>query len=512
MASSPSFTCSTKSSDYDTCVLKTKLMQLENMCLPIFMEVNEIMSTENVELLRCKTFQESKEAFFVFQSMSNSCKESCTQVEVGIITTPVSFVYTDLKGKSFNAENTAYYFTIPQEISLSEFHESFSFISLIGNVGGWMGLLIGFSILGFSELTLETLNTQKKAKAIALRGLLLLGSAITVVISVSSCLKLAESGTGSDINIESDFNNMSFSMCSLESIYPLIYRDRIYGREYTHEYIGEDKNFWNNNTKLYQKISKLEVWFKNGEKLVLFDASKNLTTDIIDKSINIPRGGNYLETCHTLKLNFRNAVDQVKITARKELVCYIHISGQILHKDSRQGFSITDSSTTYMDMHVVDLYSSSTSLKMNILNLTGVIDNPYNEQFSYDQCILSWISQQANVSKSLLNPREETNFTSGLENYKLERIEHIDASNEVFKACKNPINQLNIKYNKEKLGEKSRYRRSTMDHKNISLDFYLKFPDIAVVNKVYADILNKASSQNKIYAGVDFVWILKSFY
>ena len=26
---------------------------------------------------------------------------------------------------------------------------------------------------------------------------------------------------------------------------------------------------------------------------------------------------------------------------------------------------------------------------MNILNLTGVIDNPYNEQFSYDQCIIS---------------------------------------------------------------------------------------------------------------------------
>ena len=163
-------------------------------------------------------------------------------------------------------------------------------------------------------------------------------------------------------------------------------------------------------------------------------------------------------------------------------------------------------------MHVVDLYSSSTSLKMNILNLTGVIDNPYNEQFSYDQCILSWISQQANVSKSLLNPKEETNFTSGLKNDTLDRIECLYASNEVSKACKNPINQLNIKYNKEKLGEKSRYSRRTMDHKNISLDFYLKFPDIAVVNKVYADTLNKASAQNTIYSDMDFVWILKSFY
>ena len=510
MASSSSFTCSTKSSDYDTCVLKTKLMQLENMCLPIFMEVNEIMSTENVEFLRCKTFEESQEAFFIFQSVSHSCKESCTQVEVGIITTPVSMVYTDLEEKNFNLENTAYYFIIPKEVCLSEFENSYSFISLIGNIGGWMGLLIGFSITGFWELLTNTLKIQKKPKTFLSRGFLILGSSMIVIISVSSCLKLSERITGSDINIESDFKNMSVSMCSLESIYTLIDKEEF--GQYTHEYIGEDKNFWNNNTKLYQKISKLEVWFKNGEKQVLFDASKNLTTDMIDKSINIPTGGKYLETCHTLELNFNNTIDQIKITARKELVCYIHISGQILHKDSRQGFSITDSSTTYMDMHVVDLYSSSTSLKMNILNLTGVIDNPYNEQFSYDQCILSWISQQANVSKSLLNPREETNFTSGLENYKLDRIEHIYASNEVTKACKNPINQLNIKYNKEKLGEKSRYSRRTMDHKNISLDFYLKFPDIAVVNKVYADILNKASAQNTIYSDMDFVWILKSFY
>jgi len=175
----------------------------------------------------------------------------------------------------------------------------------------------------------------------------MLGSAITVVISVSSCLKLAERGTGSDINIDTDLNNMSVSMCSLESIYSFTYGDG--NAQYAHEYIGEDKNFWNNNTKLNQKIRKLEVWFKNGEKQVLFDASNNLTTDIIDKSITIPTGGRYLETCHTFKLNFRNAVDKVKITARKELTCYVHLSGQILHQDSRQGFSITDSLITYLD-------------------------------------------------------------------------------------------------------------------------------------------------------------------
>ena len=467
--------------------MKTKLKQLENMCLPIFMEVNEIISTENVELLRCKTFEESQEAFFVFQSMSNSCKETCTQVEVGIITTPVSMVYTYLKGKGFNFENTAYYFTIPQEIRLSEFQESYSFISLIGNVGGWMGLFIGFSILGFSELILETLNTQKKAKAIVLRGLLMLGSAITVVISVSSCLKLAERGTGSDINIDTDFKNISVSMCSLESIYSLI--DGHGNGQYTLEYIGEDKNFWNNNTKLYQKISKLEVWFKNGEKQVLFDASNNLTTDVIDKSIIIPTGGRYLETCHTFKLNFRYAVDQVKITARKELTCYVHLSGQILHQDSRQGFSITDSLFTYLDNNFVDFYSSSTSLKMNILNLTGVIDNPYNEQFSYDECILSWISQQANVSNSFLNPKEETNFTSGLEKNIFQRIEQVLGSDEVSNACKYPINQIHIKYGKEKLEDKSTYQWRTINYKDIKLVFFLKLPDFVVLNKVINIVL-----------------------
>ena len=482
MASSPSFTCSTKSFIYDTCMLKTKLKQLENMCLPIFMEVNEIMSTENVELLRCKTFQESKEAFFVFQSMSNSCKESCTQVEVGIITTPVSMIYTYLKGKGFNFENTAYDFTIPQEIRLSEFQESYSFISLIGNVGGWMGLFIGFSFLGFSKLILETFNTQQKAKAIVLRGLLMLGSAITVVISVSLCLKLAERGTGSDINIDTDLKSMSVSMCSRESIYSFTYRDG--NAQYAHEYIGEDKNFWNNNTKLNQKIRKLEVWFKNGEEQVLFDASNNLTTDIIDKSITIPTGGRYLETCHTFKLNFRNAVDKVKITARKELTCYVHLSGQILHQDSRQGFSITDSLITYLDEDVVDFYSSFTSLKMNILNLTGVIDNPYNEQFTYDDCILAWISQHANVSKRFLNPKEETNFTSGLDKDAFERIKHVLGSDEVSNACKYPINQIHVKYGIEKLEDKWTYLWRTINYKDITLDFFLKLPDFVVLNKV----------------------------
>ena len=162
MASSPSFTCSSKSSDYDTCVLKTKLKQLENMCLTIVMEVNEIMSTENVELMRCKTFEESQEAFFIFQSVSHSCKESCTQVAVGIITTPVSMVYTYLKGKGFNVENTAYYFTIPQEIRLSEFQESYSFISLIGNVGGWMGLLMVFNP-GFFRVNIGDFEHSEKS-------------------------------------------------------------------------------------------------------------------------------------------------------------------------------------------------------------------------------------------------------------------------------------------------------------------------------------------------------------
>ena len=152
MASSPSFTCSSKSSDYDTCVLKTKLKQLENMCLTIVMEVNEIMSTENVELMRCKTFEESQEAFFIFQSVSHSCKESCTQVEVGIITTPV-------KG---NVKNTAYYFTTPQEIHLSEFHESYSFISLVGNVGGWMGLLMVFNP-GFFRVNIGDFEHSEKS-------------------------------------------------------------------------------------------------------------------------------------------------------------------------------------------------------------------------------------------------------------------------------------------------------------------------------------------------------------
>ena len=78
---------------------------------------------------------------------------------------------------------------------------------------------------------------------------------------------------------------------------------------------------------------------------------------------------------------------------------------------------------------------------MNILNLTGVIDNPYTEQFSYDQCFISWINQQANVSKSFLNPKEETNFTSGLE--KVVGLEFYLVTGMIVKFKHKYINQLN---------------------------------------------------------------------
>lgn len=472
MISSPSFMCSTRSYNYDTCVLNTNLKHLEHKCLPIFMEINE--SKDSTKLPRCKTFNESQDAFNIFQSVSTACNVPCTQVKVGIVTTPVSFLYNILEGRGLNAENAAYYVTIPQEVCLSEFEESYSFISFIGNIGGWMGLLIGFSITSFFDLLMKTLKIQEKAKTFLSRGLLMLGCSMIAVIFVSSCLKLGEKKTGSDIKIVSDYKNMSISLCSLESVYSS-----------RNEYVGEDRNFWNNNTKLYQKISKLEVWFKNGEKNILFDASKDLSSDFMDNSINILTGGKYLETCHTLELNFNNRIDQIKIIAKKELICYVHISGQMLHQNSRQGFSIIDLSTTYLNTDNVNIYSSSTSFKMNILNQTEVIQSSYTDGLTYDKCVLSWISQQANVKSSFLNPTEITNFTSGLKNDVLKRIKHIFASTEFSNTCEYPTNQLNIKYSKEKLIEKWHYQKKTMDHKNISQDFYLKFPDFAVLNKVF---------------------------
>ena len=303
IASSLLFPCSAKGSNYDTCVQSATLKQLNNKCIPVFMEINEKVGNQRV----CQNFNESQEALKIFQSISNTCIPSCAQVHVGIIKHPVNRLYIYVNGRPGDLNHQAYYFFIPQGIPVTEFRESYSIISFVADVGGWMGLLIGISVVGSWTFLLGIWNIRDQIKTRSLKVLLLLGWIMISIIIVQCCFKLAAKDTGSDINIESVYPNLSLSICSLENVYVPGF--------YNNKYIAED-------TKFYQKIRKVKIWFKDGEIKTIFDNDLNLTSDVIKESINIPTDGTFIETCHTVDLNYNNPIDRIEITARRELVCY----------------------------------------------------------------------------------------------------------------------------------------------------------------------------------------------
>ena len=365
----------------------------------------------------------------------------------------------------------AYYFNIQQEIIISQLRQSYSFVSFIADVGGWTGLFLGLSIVSFIKVLMETLKLPKRFSTLTLRISLLVASVMIGMITIYCCLKLLDRKTGSKINIEPTINNLSFSLCSLENVFT---NEVDKPGDILDRYIGDNASFWNQNTKLQNKIRKMEIWFKNGERKVIFDAESNLTTHFLEHSINIPFEGTFIETCHTFNLHYKNSIDRIEVRARKELVCYLHITGQLLHPDSRQGFSIMNPSyVQLLNLKDIILFSSSTFFKMKVLNLTDIINTPYSDRFTYDKCILSLLSEKENVSNSILNPNEGTAYTFGLEQNKFKGLGRILSSHKSTAVCEYPNNRLNIKYVQERSKKRTETQRNTETYQTPSTSKFL---------------------------------------
>jgi len=525
LASSRALKCSKNGSNFDSCVFKDTLKQFGTKCIPFFMTINELAGNFSV----CKNFQESQEATQIFQSSGRSCENPCTQVEIGafclfivcegpfsflffkhetnfilfkikvfslnnhwvkfhslseiwfvhknkahlytqvhvdIIKTPVDELYMKVNSLPVRTTTRAYYFTIQQEVIISQLRQSYSFVSFIADVGGWTGLFLGLSIVSFIKVLLETLKLPKLLSALTLRISLLVASVMIGMITIYCCLKLVDKKTGSKINIEPRINNLSLSLCSLENVYT---NEVNKPGDILERYIGDNASFWNQNTKLQNKIRKMEIWFKNGERKTIFDAEINLTTHFSDQSINIPIKGTFIETCHTLDLHYRNLIDRIEVRARKELVCYLHITGQLLHSDSRQGFSIMNPSyVQIVNLKDIILFSSSTFFKMKVLNLTDIINTPYSDIFTYDKCILSLVSGN-----------------------KFKGLGRLLSSHASTAICEFPINRLNIKYIQERSKKRTETQRNTDTYQKPSTSKFLLLTFYFFINKKRTQNRNK---------------------
>lgn len=137
--------------------------------------------------------------------------------------------------------------------------------------------------------------------------------------------------------IQENPENISISFCSMENVYTLPHIDG------NLTYLGNTPEFWNTETKLDQNLKHIYINMRDGGKITVFDKS----TIRILYSVNIPRYGSFLETCHSWDIWDFNLVQNVEVVSKKSLNVYVHLTGQLFHP-GRQGFSAVTSQTSYL--------------------------------------------------------------------------------------------------------------------------------------------------------------------
>ena len=134
--------------------------------------------------------------------------------------------------------------------------------------------------------------------------------------------------------IQENPENIFISFCSMENIYTLPHIDG------NLTYLGNTSEFWNTETKLDQKLKRIYVNLRDGGKITVFDES----TIRILYSVNIPRYGSFVETCHSWDIRDFNLVQSIEVLSKKSLTVYVHLTGQLFYP-GRQGFSAVTSQT-----------------------------------------------------------------------------------------------------------------------------------------------------------------------
>jgi len=264
-----------------------------------------------------------------------------------MVLNPVNWLNVFINPIKSNKQFTpGYWINIPSSVLYSEMNESYALISFIAEFGGWVGLLLGVSILGgfeFVENQICSMTCGFRKVILSKSGLILrMACSLGVLIIVVQCgIKLLRTEKSMDVHIVENLSNLSISLCSVESIYKIRPNDSIY------YYMGNTTSFWNNITKLSDKLERMEIVLAEGNSVTIFNSSWDHGSEYILYSINTPQFDTFIETCHTLDLKHWNRIKRMGIIAKKELTTYIHITGQLL-RSGRQGFSFINKDTTFV--------------------------------------------------------------------------------------------------------------------------------------------------------------------
>ena len=283
----------------------------------------------------------TREALKLFRTSADNCLTPCTQVKVDIRLNPVNWLHVLVIPKHTEMTYTpGYVINIPSTIVYSEMQESYTLISFIAEFGGWVGLLLGISLLGsFEYLSSKLLNGDHKKCFLRLIEILKLACMVGVLfVLFKSGQKYINEDTSTDINLETDLPKTSVSMCFVENLYS----ENTLNTNYS--YIGNLSGFWSNLTKISDSIEQIDITYENGKLATAYGSKSNQSSENMIYSISTPQFETFVETCHTVDLKHWNRIKSVEVIAKKELRVFVHLTGQLL-RPGRQGFSFINTDT-----------------------------------------------------------------------------------------------------------------------------------------------------------------------
>lgn len=327
--------CSELSETFDSCVESMIYQRHQDKC--VFPFWNQIQSSAV-----CNVSGNNQLSLNIFQTSYHKCVPPCIQVKVEISNNPINwFSFLLMPRLRLKDVIPGYYMSIPASILKSEMQESYSAISFIAEFGGWVGLFLGISLLGLF-VNLKDCITKKLFEKVISRCftfLQLVCTAGVLGILVSCSRKMIVKPTNLDVNIEENLPDIGVSFCSLENVYSIALL-----QDTNFTYLGNLSSFWNDITKLSEKIDGIELTLGDESTVDIFDSRFSTSSSYIPCTINTPKYGTYIETCHTLDLSNWKNIKTVKVRANKALIVYVHLAGQLLRSRS-QGFTFIKDTT-----------------------------------------------------------------------------------------------------------------------------------------------------------------------
>ena len=326
LISSLSTQCEEEATSFDSCVKYSTYLQMHDQC-------NRSYNTKSL----------MRKMLDLDKTGVHSCPVSCTQVNIGMRLTPINWLDVLVTSKHLDKMLApGYYMTIPSAISFTEMYEGYTLVSFIAELGGWVGLFLGVSLLVAVEFTsskLCKLNENMYCKVFVSKCLTILKIACSMGVAfifVKCCLKVIEGETSTDIYIENRLPNNSIALCSTKNVYN------------GSAYIGNSSSFWTNLTKVSNIIAQIVFVYETGELVTAFDSEFEQNFTNVFYTLNTPQFNTFIETCHTMDLKHWNRIKRMEVIAKKESRVYVHITGQLL-RSGRQGFSFMNKETTNLN-------------------------------------------------------------------------------------------------------------------------------------------------------------------